>query len=155
MCDDENELLDGIEKLLKIKLPKKMITGFEPKILDSLTETTPTLHEHERHARTKEKQKKNSDPRAKRQNKAGSETNSKQYVRGQEKQLKVPKDPLFSQPYVPLTCPTENESTRTTSTVASRSMMKGRLTHPRYGQHKKPLPALFMPPIPNKPRQDE
>ncbi|MCH6584797.1 MAG: DEAD/DEAH box helicase [Proteobacteria bacterium] len=154
VCDDENELLDGIEKLLKIKLPKKMITGFEPKILDSLTETTPTLHEHERPARTKEKQKKNSDPRAKRQNKAGSETNSKQYVRGQEKQLKVPKDPLFSQPYVPLACPTENEDTRTTGAVTSLSVMKERPSHPRHGQHKKPLPALFMPPLSNKSKQD-
>ncbi len=155
VCDDENDLLEGIEKLLKIKLPKKVITGFESAILDGLAETKHVLHERERHDRTKEKQKKDSALHAKRQDKAGSKPDSKQYAHGQEKQLKVSQDPLFSQPYVPLTCPTENESTRPTSTVASRSVMKGRPTHPRHGQHKKPLPALFMPPLPNKPRQDK
>ena len=154
-CDDENELLEGIEKLLKIKLPKKVLTGLEPKITDSLTETTHTLHERKRHDRTNEKHKKNSDIRAKHHDKLGSEPNSKQYVHIQKKQLKAPQDPLFNQPYVPSACPPENESKRITSTVASLSLMKGRTTYTRHGQHKKPLPALFMPPLSSsKPKQN-
>lgn len=155
VCDDENELLEGIEKLLKIKLPEEVITGFEPKITDNLTETTHTLHERERHDHTKEKQKKNSDIGAKRQDKTGSEPNSKQHVHRQKKQMKAPQDPLFNQPYVPLACPIENESKRITSTVASLSVIKGRTAaYTRHGQHKKPLPALFMPPLSSKPKQN-
>ena len=139
---------------MKIKLPKEGITGFEPKITDSLTETTHTLHERERHVRTKEKQKKNSDIHAKRPNKADSEPSSQQHVHRQKKQLKAPQDPLFNQPYVPLACPIENESKRITSTVASLSVMKVRVAHTRHGQQKKPLPALFMSPLSSKPKQN-
>jgi len=153
VCDDENDLLEDIEKLLKIKLPKKVIIGFEPKILDSQTETTHALQKHEHFDRTKEKKKKNSEPRAKCQDKTGLKPNSKRYVYGQEKQLKSPQDPLFSQPYVPLAYSTKNESTHTTEAITSLSVMKERPAHLRNGQHQKPLPALFMPPLSNKPKQ--
>ncbi|TFH08257.1 MAG: DEAD/DEAH box helicase [Nitrosomonadales bacterium] len=154
VCDDENELLEGIENLLNIKLPKKIITGFEP-IINGLKEATFKPHEQERHSHTKEKKSSNS--HAKSQNKSNSEPNSKKNVLVKEKQLKAQQDPLFSQPYVPTERhPSEKESTRATTSVASLSVIKGRLDpRPRNSQQKKPLPALFMPHPTNKSKQNE
>ena len=74
-----------------------------------------------------------------------------------EKPSKKPQDPLFSQPYVPAeTDPTKNKSTPDTTTVPSLSLIKNRPDpHPRNKQQGKTLPALFMRPPVNKPKQSK
>jgi ATP-dependent RNA helicase RhlE len=155
VCDDENESLEGIEKLLKVKLTKKVITGFEPTITDGLTESTGKSHEQERRNYTKEKR--NSNTHTKNQNKTSSEFDSKKRIYDKEKQSKEPQDLLFSQPYVPAgTCSTKNKSASENTTVASLSLIKNRPDlHPRNERQGKPLPALFMPPPVNKPKQSK
>jgi ATP-dependent RNA helicase RhlE len=153
VCDDENELLEGIEKLLKIKLTKEIISGFEPTKTDDLTKSISKSHEQERRNYTKEKR--NYNTHTKNQNKTSSEFDSKKHRYDKEKQSKEPQDPLFSQPYVPAgTCPTRNKSTSDTTTTASLSLIKNRLGPcSRNKQQEKPIPALFMPPPVNKPKQ--
>ena len=153
VCNDENEILEDIEKLLKIKLTKKIISGFEPARTDGLTKSTSKSHEQERQNHTKEKR--NSNAHTKGQDKTNSKSDSEKHIYVKEKQLRTPQDPLFSQPYVPLgNFPAENKSAHTTTTVASLSAIKNRPDpHPRNEQQKKPLPALFMPPPVNKPKQ--
>jgi len=155
VCDDENELLEGIEKLLKVKLTKKIITGFEPTITNGLTKSTSKSHEQERRNHTKEKR--NSDTHTKNQNKASSGFDSKKNIYEKEKSLKTLQDPLFSQPYVPAeTYSTKNKSAPTSTTIASLSKIKDHpVPHPRNKQQKKPLPALFMPSPISKPRQSK
>ena len=155
VCDDENESLEGIEKLLKVKLTKKVITGFEPTITDGLTKSTSKSHEQERRNHTKEKR--NSNTHTKNQNKTSSGSDSKKHMYDKEKQSKKPQDPLFSQPYVPAeTDPTKNNSTPDTTTVPSLSLIKNRPDpNPRNKQQAKTLPALFMRPPVNKPKQSK
>ena len=155
VCDDENELLEGIEKLLKVKLTRKIIAGFEPTIADGLTKSTSKSHEQERSNYTKEKR--NSNAHTKNQNKTNSGPDSKKYVYTKEKQSKEPQDPLFSQPYVPAgTDPTKNKPASDTTTVASISLIKNRPDpNLRNKQQGKPLPALFMPSPVNKPKQSK
>ena len=155
VCDDENELLEGIEKLIKVKLTKKIIPGFEPTIKDDLTKSTSKSHEQER--RNYIKEKRYSDTHTKNQNKVGSRFDSKKNIYEKEKSLKTLQDPLFSQPYVPAeTYPTKNKSVPTSTTIASLSKIKDHpAPHPRNKQKKKPLPALFMPSPISKPRQSK
>jgi len=155
VCSDENELLEGIEKLLKIKLVKEIITGFEPTASESLTKCTSKSNEQERRNYTKEKR--NSNTHAKNQDKTSSGSDSKKYMYDKEKQLKTLQDPLFSQPYVP-TKPqlSKNESTLSATKKASLSTIKRQAEHnPKNNQHKKPLPKLFMPPPANRSNQNE
>ena len=74
-----------------------------------------------------------------------------------EKQSKEPQDPLFSQPYVPTeTDPTKTKSKPDTTTVPSLSLIKKRPdSHPRNKRQEKTLPALFMRPPVNKPKQSK
>ena len=155
VCDDEVELLDGIEKLLKIKLPKKVIPEFESKkAVNNQTKPIHTQQERKRHDRSKEKQKNSSDLRLNRQDKASSKPSTKKYEHKQEKELKTPHDSLFSQPYEPIACPSKNKLASSASTVASLYEKKERAVYPRHGQRKKPLPALFMPPISSKSKEN-
>jgi len=155
VCDEENELLEGIEKLLKIKLIKEIITGFEPTIPGNLTRSESKPNGQERRNNTKEKR--NSNTHTRNQNKTNSGSDSKKSTHDKEKQLKELQDPLFSQPYVPAKPhSSENKATVTATKTASLSVIKRQTEHsPRSDKRKKTLPKLFMPPPVNKPKQNE
>ncbi len=155
VSDDEAELLNSIEKLLKIKLPKKIIPEFESKIVaNNQTKSIYTQQERKPHDRSKEKQKNSSDTWLNRQDKTGSKPSTKKFKHKQEKELKATQDPLFSQPYEPIACPTKSKPTPITNTVTSLYKTKERPEYPQPKQRKKPLPALFMPPTSSKSKEN-
>jgi ATP-dependent RNA helicase RhlE len=157
VSDDDVELLDGIEKLLKIKLPKEIIPEFESKIIaNNQTKTINIQQERKPHDRSKEKHKNGPDLRLNRQDKTSSKPSTKKYEHNkQEKELKTPQDLLFSQPYEPIVCPSKSKPTSSTNTVTSLHETKKHSAYPRYGQRKKPLPALFMPPISSNSKENK
>lgn len=152
VCDDENELLEDIEKLIKFKLTKEIISGFEPKAKDGLIRSTSKHNEEERRSHTKEKTK---DTHTK--NKTSLEIDSKRHLYAKENESKEPQDPLFSQPYVPAgTIPTKNRSASETATMASLSLIKNRPdSHPENKRKEKPIPALFLPISINNPEKSK
>ena len=150
VCEDENELLEGIEKLLKFKLKVEIAAGFEPGTAHREAESVHTAPTHKRHERTKPEQKQRAEPHSGR----GDATHPGP-VYGHGGRSRAPQDPLFSQPYEMSVRPAADESPRIDGTVASLSATGGRPAHPHYGQQKKPLPALFMPPLLDKSKQSE
>ena len=148
VCDDENELLEGIEKLLKIKLTKKIIPGFEPTVANNLEKSSNKSHRQDFRNQAKEKRSSNTHTK----NKSSSGFESKKNIYSTEKSFEVSQDPLFSQPYVPEEAnPTKNKPGPIPKTIASLSKVNNRSSsHPKNEQRKKPLPALFMPPPVNK-----
>ena len=144
VCDDEKEYLEGIEKLLKSKLPVEIVAGFEPGKAHHPATSTHASHGRERHERARPEHKKPSEPRSSggHRDAVRSEsrpearpesrpaTRSEEHGRGHGGRAKVSQDPLFSQPYIPATAASAVTTERPT---------------PRHGQHKKPLPALFRP----------
>jgi ATP-dependent RNA helicase RhlE len=153
VCDDENELLEGIEKLIKVKLTKELISGFEPGAKDGSVKPTSKPNEKERRGHTKEKV---NDTHT--NNKKSLEFDSKKRIYSKEKLSKEPQDPLFSQPYVPTTAtsPTQSKSEPETTAVASLSLVKNKPdSHPRNQRKEKPIPALFLPISTNSPKQNE
>ena len=153
VCDDENELLEGIEKLIKVKLTKEIISGFEQGTKDGSVKSTSKPSEKERRGHTKEKIK---DTHS--NNRKSLEPDSKKRIYSKETQLKEPQDPLFSQPYVPTTgtSTTKSKSESVTTAVASLSLVKNKPdSHPKNQRKEKPIPALFLPISINSPKQDK
>ena len=153
VCEDENELLEGIEKLIKVKLTKELISGFEPGAKDGSVKPTSKPNEKERRGHTKEKV---NDTHT--NNKKSLEFDSKKRIYSKEKPSKEPQDPLFSQPYVPTTAtsPTQSKSEPETTAVASLSLVKNKPdSHPKNQRKEKPIPALFLPISINNPKQNE
>jgi len=143
VCDDEKEYLEGIEKLVKSKLPVEIIAGFEPGSGPRpAAHANDSSHGRERHERARPEHKKpsaqrdtaRSESRPESRHEARPESRpaarSEGHGHGHSGRSKAPQDPLFSQPYMPATA---------TSTVTAERPT------PRHGQHKKPLPALFRP----------
>ena len=62
VCEDENELLEGIEKLLKFKLSASIIAGFESETRNRSPESDSTRGGRSRAERAKPEQKKLSEP---------------------------------------------------------------------------------------------
>ncbi|MDQ3185068.1 MAG: DEAD/DEAH box helicase [Pseudomonadota bacterium] len=163
VCEDENELLAGIEKLLKFKLSTKIISGFELETRNRPAESGSTPVRRNRDERAKPEQGKFSEPRTGQSDgthSAPRSARSKQHgEHGQhgrtQRGRKTPEDPLFSQPYTPSAQPADNKSAPSTNPASSLSEIDRPLGHARPGQQKKPLAALFMPRSPGKPKQDE
>ena len=149
VCEDENELLEGIEKLLKFKLKVEIAAGFEPGTAHREAESVhaPT---HKRHERTKPEQKQRAEPPFGRGN-----PRMEGPAHGHGGRSKAPQDPLFSQPYEMSARPAADKPPYVDGKAASLSATGERPARPHYGHQKKPLPALFMPPLLDKPKQNE
>ena len=153
VCDDEHELLEGIEKLIKIKLTKEIISGFELGTKDGSVKPTNKPSEKERRNHTKERVKNTHT-----NNKKNLELDSKKRIYSKEKQSKESQDPLFSQPYVPTTrtSTTKTKSEPVTTSVASLSLIKNKPdSHPKNQRKEKSIPALFLPISINSPKQNK
>ncbi len=153
VCEDENEILESIEKLIKVKLTKEIISGFEPGIKDGSVNTKNKPNKKENRGHTKEKIK---DTHT--NNKESLESDSKKRIYSKENPSKEPQDPLLSQHYVPTTAAnhTKSESESQATAVASLSLVKNKPdSHPRNQRKEKPIPALFLPISINSPEQNE
>ena len=124
VCDEEKELLTDIEKLLKITLPVKTITGFESNITSILVKPKNSFNESGQRKKIRSEQ---------------------------DKQPKVPQDQLFSQPYKFSPSLSDNKKLMPISNapILSSAVKK----HFIHEQHKKTLPALFLPLSDNKREQ--
>jgi len=148
VCGDEHELLEGIEKLIKVKLTKEIISGFGPVAENDSVKPTNKPSEKERRSHNKEEVRD-----AHTNNKKNLEFDSKKRTSSKE-----PQDPLFSQPYVPTTKtnPTKSKSEPVTTAVASLSLVKNKPdSHPKNQRKEKPIPALFLPISANSPKQNK
>jgi ATP-dependent RNA helicase RhlE len=161
VCKDENELLEGIQKLLKLTLNTKIIAGFEPGTPHHATESESTRGRRERPERAASEQKRTSGPRVGEPNgahPASRSPGSRQRVEHggpQARRTKTPEDPLFSQPYTPSTSVADTSSTSSTDTTTTSSTADKGHGHIRPEQQNKPLAALFRPRSPAKSKQDE
>ncbi|HEV7929835.1 MAG TPA: ATP-dependent helicase, partial [Nitrosospira sp.] len=163
VCEDEQELLDGIEKLLKFKINSSVITGFEADIkLDQRGEShrgqVSDAYPGEA-AQAGQKKPAASHPARAGKNKSPFPLNVDQpssdraelkSFRGRPGtsggKRKGIEDPLFTQPYSP---PSTNSLAPSIPPPDSHS------TYQRPGRPNKPLAALFRPRSPDKPKQDE
>lgn len=148
VCEDENELLEGIEKLLKFKLKVEIAAGFEPGTAHRKAEPTHAAPAHKRHEQVKPESKQRTESHSGRSNETRPMPRSEGPAHGQAGRPRAPQDPLFSQPYTPSARPTAGTTTLLSATQEQPS-------HSRRGHQKKPLPALFMPPPIDKPKQNE
>ncbi|HVW64913.1 MAG TPA: DEAD/DEAH box helicase [Nitrosospira sp.] len=160
--EDEGDLLEGIERLLKFKLKTERITGFEQEMTADGDVTPGTSGNRKRRERSDEEQEfKNrqakpspgrvpealsgsyrSGPR----NHKGSKTSPEPGWR-QGGRSKIPEDPLFSQPYVPSgPVPDKTAATQPLETTAAAAFAHKPPDHLRNRQQSKVVAALFMPP---------
>ena len=144
VCEDENELLGSIEKLLKFKLKLEVVAGFECGTTQQRAETAQTTPAAKRHEHVKPEQRQ----RPEQGNVARPFTRSEPRSHGQVVHSRTSQDPLFSQPYTPSVRTSDNSKILPPTPQASSA-------HSRHGQIKKPLPALFMPPPIHKSEQEE
>ncbi|SCY52301.1 ATP-dependent RNA helicase RhlE [Nitrosospira sp. Nl5] len=162
VCEDENELLGGIEKLLKFKLNVRTIAGFEPEMRNRTADQESSRGRRNRDERAKPEQKKPSESRAAQFDETPQASQSqvkRPRQRGEHGRSqggrKTPEDPLFSQPYTPSAPSSNNKSASSVNPATSSSAIERSHGHARPGQQKKPLAALFMPRSPRKPQQEE
>ncbi|KIO49659.1 DEAD/DEAH box helicase [Nitrosospira sp. NpAV] len=153
VCEDENELLEGIQKLLKIKLNAEVVAGFEAEAPHHPKGSVDARHRLKRNELAKPEHKASFESH-RRLNEGYPTSRSKdpkkyegqgEYRRVQGGRAKPPEDPLFTQPYIPSVKSSDTPSASPNATASSS---------PRRGQQNKPLPALFMPRV-SKPKQDE
>ena len=159
VCEDEKELLEGIQKLLKLKLNTTIITGFDPATQGPAAESESSRGGRYRAERAVPESKRSSGPRIGEPNEAHPASRSKEPRQrgehaGQARRPKTPEDPLFSQPYTP-SMPADNQSATSADITTSSSPIDKRPGHARPSQQTKPLAALFRPRSPDKPKQDE
>lgn len=165
VCEDEQELLDGIEKLLKFKISSRVIPGFEADVkLDQRGESqhgqasgdvhrrdaaqagqkTPVESRPARAGKTKSPfpldGRQPSPDRAEPKSYRGRAGTSGGKHKGIE-------DPLFTQPYIP--------SSPNSLAPSIPQPTDSNLHYQRPGRPIKPLAALFRPRPPGKPKQDE
>ena len=153
VCEDEAELLKGIEKLLKFKLESKMIAGFEPEVPVTQVESTASPG-RTGHRSNQPVEKKSSGLQSRKLEQANSTSSngtkdktarsSKGYAISHRKTGKMPEDPLFTQPYTPGTF--SGEPSDRTGAKSETSLPEKRFDHFGHKQQKKPVAALFMPP---------
>ncbi len=160
VCEDEIELVQGIEKLLKFKLTSTVIAGFEPEANGHAAEPAESEGKHRTYDRNKSArpEQRNAITRADRPDDAhsalhprnGKDTKrSRDHAGPQRRGSTVPEDPLFSQPYIPsapVTQPDDNPEA-----ASSRNKQSDHSLHRPQGKR---LAALFMPRSPSKPEQD-
>ncbi|SFP94535.1 ATP-dependent RNA helicase RhlE [Nitrosomonas cryotolerans] len=145
VSEEENQLLIGIEKLLKIKLSVETIDGFEQKNSRNLVPSAGNSHaDKPPHERNKIIQKKIRTSRHGDETRSAVRSNVNKTQQPRARYLSAQEDPLFTQPYVPLV-------KNTISTESNQSDMEKKIMNTtRYGRHKRPLPALFIPPAVDK-----
>lgn len=149
VCEEEKELLAGIEKLLKTKLSVETIAGFE-----YTSERQPVVS-------TVNKQRKKDTPNASLEkksinaSKAVRSRNKRETIRSnrtasyEPRRQKKSDDPIFTQPYIP-------SSVSSVATVLANETNSGeKASNLRYGRHEKQLPALFIAPVSEKRKQGE
>jgi ATP-dependent RNA helicase RhlE len=161
VCEDEAELVQGIEKLLKFKLNSKVIAGFEPEADSHPTEPAEFEGKHrtlDRNKSTRPEQR-NAIKRADRPDNAHSALHSRNgketkhprdHAGTQRRASTVPEDPLFSQPYIP-SAPAAQRADKPEAASSSRNQQPEHSPHKQQGKR---LAALFMPRSPSKPEQD-
>ncbi|MEK6708927.1 MAG: DEAD/DEAH box helicase [Pseudomonadota bacterium] len=148
VCEDENELLEGIEKLLKFKLKVEIAAGFEPGTTHRKAESVHAAPAHKRHEQAKPESKQRTESHSGRSNETRPIPRSEGPAHGQAGRSRAPQDPLFTQPYTPSSRPAAGTTTLPAATQEQPA-------HSRHGHQKKPLPALFMPPLLDKSKQNE
>ena len=159
VCEDEKELLDGIQKLLKLKLNTTIIAGFDPETPSHAAGSESPRGGRNRTERAVPEPRRSSGARSGEPNGTPPASRSKEPRQrgehgGQARRPKIPEDPLFSQPYTPST-PADSQSVTSAETTAASSSIDKRPGHARPGQQTKPLAALFRPRSPDKPKQNE
>lgn len=148
VSEDECEQLQAIEKLLKFKLTKKIIADFPLEIAAGATRIERDI----RHGSDRAKPDPKKRPEVRETHfKDGGRTKDLRHL--PRSRSKVPEDPLFSQPYTPSISTSGQPLSSNPSAPAS--VTYGRPDHLRHGHKDRPLAALFMPPPPRKPQQDE
>lgn len=143
MCEEENELLKGIEKLLKTKLTVETIAGFEhtnkrqPVVLEKKNTKKEDLS-----ASLKKKSVIASKTGRSRNQRDTARSN--RAMSNESRRHKKPEDPIFTQPYIP-------SSVSSVATVLADDIDSSeKASHLRYGRHEKQLPALFIAPVSEK-----
>ena len=140
VSEDETELLENIEKLLKFKLINETVAGFEPVAGESKAVERTSRPSHEW---VPPEERKRPDLIGSRKD-TGYKKDLRRIPSGRSK---IPEDPLFSQPYTP-----SIDKDRSGSGITSTSYKHP--DHLRYGHKDRVLAALFMPRPPRKPQQD-
>lgn len=137
---EENQLLIGIEKLLKTKVNIEEIKGFEsinlqPHVLDK--EKPIDAKKLKRNVASAHSKKMNLFVK---QDEAVMRFN-KEVTRKNTRRLEKTEDPLFTQPYVPKFSDV---------VLIKQDEMNKKSVHKRLSQSNRPLPALFIPPVISK-----
>jgi ATP-dependent RNA helicase RhlE len=153
VCEEERELLDGIQKLLKVKLDSHVVSGFEVGVHPA-GEPTGARARPDRNAPGRPDRKKPAESRrheGETHPAPGAKSPRKQETRKDKSpsrngRASPPSDPLFTQPYTP-------PDTQSTSPGSSIPIDRNR--HPNHLRRKQPVPALFMPRTAPEPTRDE
>ncbi|MGG7056024.1 DEAD/DEAH box helicase [Nitrosomonas sp. ANs5] len=132
----ETDLLANIEKLLKTKLEIAPVDGFELKASVQAQPASPKGKRMSNGARPADVD----NGRAKQR-----PTYAPKRPDARRRSSSMPDDPIFTQPYVPNTSPAQPAAPRPSET---RGFFLA------YKQDKKPIPALFTPPVKNKTGQE-
>lgn len=144
VCEEENELLSGIEKLLKTKLSVETIVGFEHKSKPQ-TGTSFENKNQKNNKLTDNVENRNSIASSTGRSRKKSDTgNLCRPESSKSRRHKKPEDPIFTQPYIPST------ETTVAPVLANEIALVKKNDHLRYGRHKKQLPALLIAPIVEK-----
>ncbi|MEK7303001.1 MAG: DEAD/DEAH box helicase [Pseudomonadota bacterium] len=137
---EENQLLIGIEKLLKTKVNIEEIKGFESINLQ------PHVLEKEKPIGAKKLKRDVASAHSKKMNLFVKQDEAvmrfnKEVTHKNTRRLEKTEDPLFTQPYVP----------RFSDVVLiKQDEMNKKSVHKRLSQSNRPLPALFIPPVISK-----
>jgi ATP-dependent RNA helicase RhlE len=164
--EDERELLEGIESLLKFKLKVERIAGFEretPLDVDVSFSRQGRERAGDKAQELKNKQGKSfvsrppdaqssSGYRASK-NYKGSKTSFEPGQR-QAARSKAPEDPLFSQPYTPSKSSSDKSAIVQPREIAASAALSNKSTNLRNRQQTRAVAALFMPPARLKPGKD-
>lgn len=162
VCEDETELVQGIEKLLKFKLNSTVIAGFEPDAHGHSVEPAESEGKHRTLDRNKSArpEQRNAIKRSDRPDDAHSASHSRNgkdtkrlrdHAGPQRRGSTAPEDPLFSQPYIPST-PAAQHADNPEAASSSRNKQPD---HSPHRQQDKRLAALFRPRSPSKPEQEQ
>lgn len=137
---EENQLLIGIEKLLKTKVNIEEIKGFESINLQ------PHVLEKEKPIDAKKLKRNVASAHSKKMNLFVKQDEAvmrfnKEVTHKNTRRLEKTEDPLFTQPYVPKFSDVM---------LIKQDEMSKKSVHKRLSQSNRPLPALFIPPVINK-----
>lgn len=137
---EENQLLIGIEKLLKTKVNIEEIKGFESINLQ------PYVLEKEKPIDAKKLKRNVASAHSKKMNLFVKQDEAvmrfnKEVTHKNTRRLEKTEDPLFTQPYVPKFSDVM---------LIKQDEMSKKSVHKRLSQSNRPLPALFIPPVISK-----